>query len=145
MVTTARDESTRLRTLVRDGWQVPDQHLTVVQAYKIGECHVGDASSTRVTVNFEVLGRLVHAGSAGRVAFQAGARRADRELDIVSIDGVAKVEDLRSLESHVEPAYAIRMLTELAQSEPAAKAKCDAIIARLRHLTGARGIRATAR
>jgi hypothetical protein len=82
------------------------------------------------------VGRLVAAGQAEGVAFEAGSRLERRELRLVAVDGALKIDDISTLEPHVDPDYAIRILTEIANSEPQAKAKALDLIAELRRVAG---------
>ena len=137
MAATARDESTKLRSLVRDGWQTPYDDLTISRSFDVGECRT-EGESARLVVTFDVIGRLVAAGQGDRVAFEPGTRPERRELNLVNVETDVKIDDIRSLEPHVDPEYAIRILTEVANGEPALKEKCLALISEIRRAAGSR-------
>ena len=138
MMATARDESTKLQQLVREGWQSPHEDLTIIRGVEVGECQAEGQYAT-VVVLFDVLGRLVAAGRSDSVAFEASPSAERRELRLVDVGGVVKVDDISTLEPQVEPEYAIRILTELANSDPSAREKCLALIAELRRIAGIPG------
>ena len=55
-----------------------------------------------------------------------------RNMRLVEVDGALKIDDISSLESHVDPDYAICVLTELATSEPSARDRALTLITTLR-------------
>lgn len=133
MAHTARDESTKLRKLVQDGWQTPYDDLTIIKSFKITECQ-NSGEHIKIVVIFDVLGRLINAGNPDLVMFKVAPHQERHELHMVNIGGVLKIGDIQSLEPHVMPEYAIQILTEIANNEPSFKTKILSIINELQQI-----------
>ena len=119
MARTARDESTHLRGLVRTGWDAVYDDLVVVQSFRVGECRpASDPSRKRVAVRYQVLGRLVGEGAGARYRFTPGRRTEATTFEVLpAAEGSWMVDDIAWLEPHVDRAYAIGILTELANTD----------------------------
>lgn len=135
MAATARDESTKLRGLVRDGWQTPYDDLTIIRSVRVDGCRA-QGESAEVVVLFDVVGRLVAAGQGDRVAFETAPRLERREVRAVAVDGVTKLDDVSWLEPHVRAEYAISILEEIANGQPRFKPKSLVLIDELRRVGG---------
>jgi hypothetical protein len=127
MAATARDESTKLRGLVRNGWQTPYDDLTIIRSFQLDGCRM-QANVAQVTVTFDVVGRLVAAGHGSRVSFERVPHKERRVFKASSVDGTTKVEDIGALEPHVNADYAITILNEIAHGEPQFEPKTRALI-----------------
>lgn len=138
MKTTARDESTKLRQFVREGWQTPQESLTIIRDLEIENCEATGEDAT-VAVRFDVLGRLVAPGRIDRVAFEPISNSKRRNFRLIDVDGVLKLDDISSLESHVEAGYAIRILMELVESEPTGSERAREVMTELRGVAEAHG------
>jgi hypothetical protein len=134
MADTARDESTKLRHWVRDGWDSPFDDLTIIRSVQIGSCAAsGDAAE--VEVEFAVLGRLLAAGQEHQVRFEPGTAQERRLLRVVAAgQGAWKLDDITHLEPHVTPHYAIRVLSEMANGDRLVAARIQTVIGQLRDL-----------
>jgi len=127
MAATARDDSTKLRGLVRNGWQTPYKDLTIIRTLQLDGCRM-QGDTAQVTVTFDVVGRLVAAGHGARVSFERAPQKERREFKASSIDGTTKLEDITALEPHVNADYAIAILNEIAHGEPQFEARTRALI-----------------
>jgi len=113
----ARDESTQLRVYVRDGWQTPFANLTIIRSFDVNECQTSGVSA-RVSVDFDVAGRLVGVTGNEALNFIPDSQLEKIELEVVDVDGVARIADLSHLEPHVGARYANQILTEVANAQP---------------------------